>query len=234
MALRSLGLPAFPAWSASDGAASLFSAGPQQMWTISRHCWITWHRHTWVSEERPWLITLSHFLSGLVSVLPFFLQKHFVFYDTLTSGGCLGTGSTCGHGVDEQPSLSQIGVGRWKLLLFETLVKHYSRTDRPPLLPQHMAHVYTAITDLLGDYCCCITSYITHCLILNINFDLLCRGLLWPVTSRDSRHLFGCSSPVIWNKWCYLIAFYEYIFSWFYFCKSHLLGYCCAVNEKSF
>lgn len=42
-------------------------------------------------------------------------------------------------------------MDRWKLLLFETLVKHYSHADRPPLLPAHMTHVYTAITDMLGD-----------------------------------------------------------------------------------
>uniref|UniRef100_A0A8C3G1P9 DEP domain-containing protein 7 n=1 Tax=Cyclopterus lumpus TaxID=8103 RepID=A0A8C3G1P9_CYCLU len=36
-----------------------------------------------------------------------------------------------------------------KLLLYGTLVKHYSHTDRPPLLPQHMADVYTTVTDLL-------------------------------------------------------------------------------------
>lgn len=112
----------------------------------------------------------SHHLTCLSSVLPFFgpekhfLQKHFVSRDILTSGEGLRSASTCGHGADEQPSLSQTGFGRWKLLLFETLVKHYSRTDRPPLLPQHMTYVYTAITDLLGDYCCLqrITPNITH------------------------------------------------------------------------
>ncbi|CAK6973252.1 DEP domain-containing protein 7-like [Scomber scombrus] len=36
-----------------------------------------------------------------------------------------------------------------KLLLYGTLVRHYSHTDRPPLLPQHMTDIYTAITDLL-------------------------------------------------------------------------------------
>uniref|UniRef100_A0A672ZUL2 DEP domain-containing protein 7 n=1 Tax=Sphaeramia orbicularis TaxID=375764 RepID=A0A672ZUL2_9TELE len=36
-----------------------------------------------------------------------------------------------------------------KQLLYETLVKHYSHSDQPPLLPQHMTDVYTAITDLL-------------------------------------------------------------------------------------
>ncbi|XP_044049418.1 DEP domain-containing protein 7-like isoform X2 [Siniperca chuatsi] len=50
---------------------------------------------------------------------------------------------------DEQPCLSQSGLAQCKLLLYTTLVKHYSHTDRPPLLPQHMTDIYTAITDLL-------------------------------------------------------------------------------------
>ncbi|XP_051238039.1 DEP domain-containing protein 7-like isoform X1 [Dicentrarchus labrax] len=50
---------------------------------------------------------------------------------------------------DEQPRLSQSGLSQCKLLLYGTLVKHYSHTDRPPLLPQHMTDIYTAITDLL-------------------------------------------------------------------------------------
>ncbi|MEQ2231483.1 hypothetical protein ILYODFUR_000915 [Ilyodon furcidens] len=41
------------------------------------------------------------------------------------------------------------GLPQWKLLLYGTLVKHYSNTNRPPLLPQNMTDVYTAITDLL-------------------------------------------------------------------------------------
>lgn len=66
-------------------------------------------------------------------------------------GECLRAASALGPGAGEQPSLSQTAVDRWKLLLFETLVKHYSRADRPPLLPQPMTLVYAAITDLLGD-----------------------------------------------------------------------------------
>lgn len=146
----------------------------------------------------------SHHLTCLSSVLPFlgpekhFLQKHFVSRDILTSGEGLRSASTCGHGADEQPSLSQTGFGRWKLLLFETLVKHYSRTDRPPLLPQHMTYVYTAITDLLGDYCCLqrITPNITHCL-RNMHIYVSCRGLLLLVTSQNTRHLLGCPKPLI-------------------------------------
>ncbi|KAM3870242.1 DEP domain-containing protein 7-like [Diretmus argenteus] len=41
------------------------------------------------------------------------------------------------------------GLTQCKLLLYGCLVKHYSHTDRSPLLPQHMTDVYTAITDLL-------------------------------------------------------------------------------------
>lgn len=99
----------------------------------------------------------SHYLTRLGIVLAFFgpekcfLQKNFESCDILASGECLCAPATGGHGAEEQPSVSQTGVGRWKLLLFDALVKHYSRTDRPPLLPQHMTQVYTAITDLLGD-----------------------------------------------------------------------------------
>lgn len=58
--------------------------------------------------------------------------------------------STPGHNSDEQPYYSQSGLAQCKMLLYETLVKHYSHTDRPPLLPQHMTDIYTAIIDLLG------------------------------------------------------------------------------------
>ncbi|XP_037623814.1 DEP domain-containing protein 7-like isoform X1 [Sebastes umbrosus] len=50
---------------------------------------------------------------------------------------------------DEQPRLSQRGLAQCKLLLYGTLVKHYSHTDRPALLPQHMTDIYSAITGLL-------------------------------------------------------------------------------------
>ncbi|XP_040893645.1 DEP domain-containing protein 7-like isoform X2 [Toxotes jaculatrix] len=53
-----------------------------------------------------------------------------------------------GYNSDE-PHLSQSGLAQCKLLLYRTLVKHYSHTDRPPLLPQRMTDIYTAITDLL-------------------------------------------------------------------------------------
>ncbi|KAK1887600.1 T-complex protein 11-like protein 1 [Dissostichus eleginoides] len=54
-----------------------------------------------------------------------------------------------GSSSDEQPRLSLSGVAQCKLLLYGTLVKHYSHTDRPPLMPPHMTDIYTAITDLL-------------------------------------------------------------------------------------
>ncbi|KAM7396244.1 hypothetical protein PAMP_019301 [Pampus punctatissimus] len=53
------------------------------------------------------------------------------------------------NNCEEQPRLSQGGLAQCKLVLYETLVKHYNHTDRPPLLPQHMTDIYTAITDLL-------------------------------------------------------------------------------------
>ncbi|CAL8263389.1 unnamed protein product [Merluccius merluccius] len=41
------------------------------------------------------------------------------------------------------------GLGQCKLLVYEILVKHYTHTDRPQLLPEHLTDVYTAIIDLL-------------------------------------------------------------------------------------
>lgn len=51
----------------------------------------------------------------------------------------------------DEPHLFQSGLTQCKLLVYRTLVKHYSHKDKPPLLPQHMADIYTAITDLLGE-----------------------------------------------------------------------------------
>lgn len=65
----------------------------------------------------------------------------------LLPGGCWRTAAAGARDGEEQA-----GVDRWKLLLFETLAKHYSHADRPALLPQHLTHVYSAITDLLGDW----------------------------------------------------------------------------------
>uniref|UniRef100_A0A3Q3VQV7 Uncharacterized protein n=1 Tax=Mola mola TaxID=94237 RepID=A0A3Q3VQV7_MOLML len=48
--------------------------------------------------------------------------------------------------LQDQDSYEQLP---YKLLLYESLAKHYNHTDRPPLLPQHMTDIYTAITDLL-------------------------------------------------------------------------------------
>ncbi|XP_062246133.1 DEP domain-containing protein 7-like [Platichthys flesus] len=53
-----------------------------------------------------------------------------------------------GYSSDE-PRLSISGLAQCKLLVYRTLVKHYSHTDQPPLLPQHMTDFYTAVTDLL-------------------------------------------------------------------------------------
>nr|XP_061813252.1 DEP domain-containing protein 7-like [Nerophis lumbriciformis] len=46
--------------------------------------------------------------------------------------------------------LSQSGTAHCKMLLYGTLVRHYSNTDRPPLLPEQMTNVYSAITELLA------------------------------------------------------------------------------------
>ncbi|XP_031731524.1 DEP domain-containing protein 7-like isoform X1 [Anarrhichthys ocellatus] len=61
----------------------------------------------------------------------------------------LGSVSTPVHHSNERPHLSPSGLAQCKLLLYGTLVNHYSHTDRPPLLPQQMTDVYTAITNLL-------------------------------------------------------------------------------------
>ncbi|XP_039891741.1 DEP domain-containing protein 7-like isoform X2 [Simochromis diagramma] len=54
-----------------------------------------------------------------------------------------------GDNSAEHTHLSPSGLAQCKLLLYGTLVKHYSITNRLPLLPQHMTDVYTAITELL-------------------------------------------------------------------------------------
>nr|XP_046250481.1 DEP domain-containing protein 7-like [Scatophagus argus] len=61
----------------------------------------------------------------------------------------LSSESTPDNGGDKQSRLSQSVLAQCKLLLYGTLVKHYSHTDRPPLLPQNMNDIYAAITDLL-------------------------------------------------------------------------------------
>lgn len=74
-------------------------------------------------------------------------ERRFWSPPKLLPGGGWRTASAGARDGEEQP-----GVDRWKLLLFETLVKHYGHTDRPALLPQHLTLVYTAVTDLLGDW----------------------------------------------------------------------------------
>lgn len=72
VALRSLGLPGLRARSsgggAVQGAASVFSAGPQRMWTVNL-CWrIRCCRHTWVWKEEPQVFIQTR----LATVLPSF------------------------------------------------------------------------------------------------------------------------------------------------------------------
>uniref|UniRef100_A0A3Q1EUX5 DEP domain-containing protein 7 n=1 Tax=Acanthochromis polyacanthus TaxID=80966 RepID=A0A3Q1EUX5_9TELE len=50
---------------------------------------------------------------------------------------------------DDQVRLSHAGLVQCKLLLYETLAKHYSNTNRPPLLPDNMTDIYSTIIDLL-------------------------------------------------------------------------------------
>ncbi|KAM4741210.1 DEP domain-containing protein 7-like [Anableps anableps] len=56
-------------------------------------------------------------------------------------------GSTIQDGGPSRDRRTGVPLVRWKLLLYATLVKHYS--NRPPLLPQNMTDVYAAIADLL-------------------------------------------------------------------------------------
>ncbi|KAM6972931.1 DEP domain-containing protein 7-like [Aplochiton taeniatus] len=51
------------------------------------------------------------------------------------------------EGSNEQSSCA--GIGQCKLLAYQTLVKYYSQTEQPALLPDHWTSVYTGITDLL-------------------------------------------------------------------------------------
>ncbi|XP_051918185.1 DEP domain-containing protein 7-like [Hippocampus zosterae] len=47
--------------------------------------------------------------------------------------------------------LSDTGMAQCKMLLYGTLVRYYSNTDRLPLLPEQMTDVYSAVTDLLAN-----------------------------------------------------------------------------------
>ncbi|KAG7214871.1 hypothetical protein INR49_005140 [Caranx melampygus] len=71
----------------------------------------------------------------------YFLHVHINVYLCIS-------GASPGRNSDE-PRLSQSGLAQCKLLVYRTLVKHYSHTDRAPLLPPHMTDVWTVITDLL-------------------------------------------------------------------------------------
>ncbi|XP_072291079.1 DEP domain-containing protein 7-like [Eucyclogobius newberryi] len=49
----------------------------------------------------------------------------------------------------EQPLLSSSSLNNYKLLVYGALAKHYSHTDRAPLMPQHMTDIYKAIIERL-------------------------------------------------------------------------------------
>uniref|UniRef100_A0A8C5DD09 DEP domain-containing protein 7 n=1 Tax=Gouania willdenowi TaxID=441366 RepID=A0A8C5DD09_GOUWI len=78
-----------------------------------------------------------------VTVLPLHTNPQLICSNMLQSLDCLDF-------LPDQPvvELSR-DLAQCKMLLYETLVKHYSNANKPPLLPQHMADIYTAITDLL-------------------------------------------------------------------------------------
>ncbi|KAM3608592.1 uncharacterized protein V6R79_001378 [Siganus canaliculatus] len=87
---------------------------------------------------------------------------------------CLTTVSAPVSSSDDRPCLSEGGVAQYKLLLYRSLVKHYSHIDKPPLLPEYMTDIYTAITDLL----------VNAKLATALEALQLCLKLL-PLTSRD-------------------------------------------------
>nr|XP_020512007.1 DEP domain-containing protein 7-like isoform X1 [Labrus bergylta] len=79
------------------------------------------------------------------------------------------------HNTDEQPRLSPSCLDQCKLLLYWTLVTHYSH--RPPLLPEHMTDIYMAIIDLL----------VNSKIAVALEALQLCLKLL-PLTCREELH----------------------------------------------
>lgn len=54
--------------------------------------------------------------------------------------------------------------------------KHYSNTNRPPLLPQHMTDIYTAVTDLLGKRRLSVQTLLPQ---TSVNVNALCVSCLF-------------------------------------------------------
>uniref|UniRef100_A0A8C6UT56 DEP domain-containing protein 7 n=1 Tax=Neogobius melanostomus TaxID=47308 RepID=A0A8C6UT56_9GOBI len=79
----------------------------------------------------------------------------------------------------EQPLLSSSNLDNYKLLVYGALSKHYSHTDRAPLLPQHMTDIYKAITELL----------VTAKLDTALEALQLCLKLLLPNSREELRRL---------------------------------------------
>ncbi|KAM9351923.1 DEP domain-containing protein 7-like [Symphorus nematophorus] len=104
------------------------------------------------SQEDEWLCAALACLDFLPDQPVVELSRELPFLQDQDSCEPVPAGSPAPDGVDnsdEQPRLSQSGLDQCKLLLYGTLMKHYSHTDRPPLLPEDMTDIYTAITDLL-------------------------------------------------------------------------------------
>nr|XP_015820736.2 DEP domain-containing protein 7 isoform X1 [Nothobranchius furzeri] len=101
------------------------------------------------SQDDKWLCAALDCLDFLPDqpVVELSRELHFCFLQEKES--CDPEPAGGGPSSAEQTGLSQSGSVRCKLLLYETLSKHYSSTNRPPLLPRPMADVYTAISDLL-------------------------------------------------------------------------------------
>ncbi|XP_042352325.1 LOW QUALITY PROTEIN: DEP domain-containing protein 7-like [Plectropomus leopardus] len=104
------------------------------------------------SQEDEWLCAALDCLDFLPDQPVVALSRELPFPQDQDSCEPEAAGSSSSDGVnagDELPRLSPSGLSQCKLLLYGTLVKHYSHTDRPPLLPQHMTDILAAITDLL-------------------------------------------------------------------------------------
>lgn len=79
----------------------------------------------------------------------------------------------------EKPLLSSSDLDNYKLLAYGVLSKHYSHTERAPLLPQHMTDVYQKIAELL----------VTAKLGAALEAMQLCLKLLLPSTREELRRL---------------------------------------------
>ncbi|XP_013867627.1 DEP domain-containing protein 7 isoform X2 [Austrofundulus limnaeus] len=101
------------------------------------------------SQEDEWLCAALDCLDFLPDQPVVELSRELPHCESCDGEPAGGSVQQRGPSSEEQTSPSQSDSVQCKLLLYEALVKHYGNTSRPPLLPQPMADIYTAITDLL-------------------------------------------------------------------------------------